>query len=343
MHFFCYAAFALLGMGKVDMSAIAPSWVRFEQYVEKFNKTYRDDVELKHRFRAFLESEEQVERLNALEGKNVYGWTKFSDLTKGEFKEQYLNFVPYDNEKRRQVGVQKVMNLSSNSYDWRDHGAVTPVKNQGNCGSCWAFSATESVESAHLVKYGGDAPTYLLSEQQLVSCDTNDYGCNGGDLPSAFSYVMSAGGIASETTYPYTSGNNGVDGTCKGFSVADNTKPTTYNYATTACYSSSCNDQDEGSLAANMVSVGPVGICVNAANWQYYYGGVMSSRSCGGNGYSDLDHCVQLVGFENIGSSAGYWLVRNSWDSDWGESGYIYLTYGSNTCGVADEAMFVTL
>jgi len=327
----------------VHLASIAPSWVRFERYVERFNKTYEDDAEVKHRFMAFLKSEEEVARLNALEGKPVYGWTKFSDLTREEFKAQYLNYAASDNEKRRQVHVQKPMNLTANSYDWRDHNGVTPVKNQGACGSCWAFSATETVESAHLIKYGGDAPTYLLSEQQLVSCDKGDYGCNGGDLPSAFSYIMSAGGMSSESSYPYTSGYNGNTGSCKSFTVAENTKPSAYRYATTACYSSSCDNQDEGSLAANMISVGPVGICVNAANWQYYYGGVMSSSSCGNNGYYDLDHCVQLVGFQDIGSSNGYWLVRNSWDSDWGEDGYIYLAYGDNTCGVADEAMFVTL
>jgi len=342
MHFIFCSALALLGMANVDLSAIAPSWVRFEQYVQDFGKIYKDNAEQKHRFRAFLQSEEEVDRLNALAGKNVYGLTKFSDLTKEEFKGQYLNFSPYENEKRRQVPVKKPINLTATSYDWRDHNAVTPVKDQGQCGSCWAFSATQTVESAHLVKYGGDANTFILSEQQLVSCDNGDGGCNGGDLPSAFSYVISAGGIASESSYPYTSGG-GSSGSCKSFTVVPETKPTAYNYATAACYSDSCDSQDEGSLAANMETVGPIGICVNAESWQYYTGGVMSSSDCGGNGYYDLDHCVQAVGFEDIGSSGGYWIVKNSWASDWGEDGYLYLAYGSNTCGIADEAMFVTL
>jgi len=341
MRFFVGSALALLGMGSVDLSAISTSWVRFEQYVNEFGKTYKDKDEQKHRFMAFLENEEEVAKLNAIEGKAIFGLTKFSDLTKEEFK-QYLNFKQYDNEKRKQVPVQKAKNATADSYDWRDHNGVTAVKDQGQCGSCWAFSATETVESAYLVK-NGDEASILLSEQQLVSCDTGDGGCNGGDLPSAFNYVKGAGGIASESSYPYTSGG-GDSGTCESFSVVANTKPTSYAYATPACYDSySCDSQDEGSLAKNLETVGPIGICVNAANWQYYVGGVMSASTCGGNGYYDLDHCVQLVGYYDIGSSDGYWMVRNSWAADWGEAGYIYLAYGSNTCGVADEAMFVRL
>jgi len=336
-----YSGLALLGMSRVS-----DSWFRFEKYVEKFNKTYADDAEKKHRFMAFLANEEEISKLNALEGKTIFGWTIFSDLTKEEFSER-LNFVPYDKEKRSQmlgeIPVHKSeKNLTTSSLDWRTMNAVTPVKDQGNCGSCWAFSAVQTVESAYLRKNTStDANNFLLSEQEVVSCDKTDAGCNGGDLPSAFEFIEWSG-LTTEQNYPYTSGDTGRSGSCMGFSPLEGTQPTSYKYGTPGCYNS-CNNQDEGNLATTMEEVGPIGICVNAAKWQNYNGGVMSKRSCGSHKYNHLDHCVQAVGFESIDTGSGYWIVKNSWTSDWGEDGYIYLAYGSNTCGIADEAIYVVL
>jgi len=342
------SSLALVAMGVVDLSTMLDGWRRFEHYTAKFGKTYEDDAEVKHRFMAFLQNEEEIAKLNLLEDKAIYGWTKFSDMTKEEFK-QLLNFVPYDKDRRDrlfgEIPVQEPeQKLTTSSVDWRTKNAVTPVKDQGDCGSCWAFSATETVESAYLmVNKNVSAETFLLSEQQVVSCDKTDGGCDGGDLPSAFDYIMSANGITSESAYPYTSGENGTSGSCESFEPLPNTKPMSYKYATPAC-SGHCNKQDEGTLAANLAAVGPVGICVNAERWQNYQGGVMSKRSCGSHHFNRLDHCVQLVGFNSISEkSKGYWIVRNSWTDEWGEDGYIYLAYGHNTCGVADEAMFVTL
>jgi len=341
-----YSGLALMGMSKLDLSSITPTWSRFESYVEKFNKTYGDDAERKHRFMAFLENEEEIEKLNKLEGKAIYGWTKFSDMTKEEFK-QRLSFVPYDKQRRStlfgDIPVRiPVKNLTTSSLDWRTMNAVTQVKDQGQCGSCWAFSAVQTVESAYLMaNKGTNAATFLLSEQEVVSCDKSDGGCNGGDLPSAFDYIESAGGLSTEAKYPYVSGD-GDSGTCEAFTTMGGTTPKSYAYATPTCYSS-CNSQDEDTLATNLEAVGPVGICVNAENWQNYYGGVMSANTCGSHKYWNLDHCVHLVGFNSIDSGSGYWIVKNSWASDWGEDGYIYISFGENTCGVADEAMYVVL
>jgi len=342
-----FSGLALLAMSRVDVSSsITDSVLRFKEYIEKFNKTYASDAEKSRRFMAFLRNEEEIAELNELEGKTVFGWTIFSDLTKEEFK-QRLNFVPYNKEKRSQIHgeipahkSEKKLNVSS--LDWRTMNAVTPVKDQGNCGSCWAFSATQTVESAYLMMHNGtSADTFLLSEQEIVSCDKSDAGCNGGDLPSAFEYLMWSG-LTTEAKYPYTSGDTGKTGTCMSFSPLAGTKPSDYKYATPGCYGR-CNEQDEETLASTMVEVGPVGICVNAEKWQNYNDGVMSKRSCGAHRYSSLDHCVQLVGYESIDSDDGYWIVKNSWSSDWGVDGYIHLAYGTNTCGMADEAMYVVL
>jgi len=348
MQFLSYCTLALVGMSRVDMSSITDSWRRFEDYVEKFAKTYKDDAERQHRFMAFMGNEEEITELNSLEGKSIFGWTKFSDMTKEEFSRR-LNFVPYDKERRAQlhgeVPVQiPVKPLTASNLDWRTMNAVTAMKDQGDCGSCWAFSATETIESGFLLHYKNtSASTFLLSEQQVVSCDKSDGGCNGGDLPSAFDYVMGVNGITTEAAYPYKSGNSGKTGKCKSFSPFANTTPTGYKYATPGC-TGGCNKQDESTLAANLATVGPVGICVNAAKWQNYVRGVMSKKSCGAHRFRSLDHCVQLVGFNSIDSATGgYWIVKNSWASDWGVKGYIHLAYGSNTCGLADEAMFVTM
>jgi len=182
------------------------------------------------------------------------------------------------------------------------------------------------------LKHGVNTP---LSPQQIVSCDKVDLGCNGGDLPSAYDYVET-NGLQSESSYPYTSGTSGSTGTCKYSAGSVVARISGYSYATPACFDS-CNSQDESTLLNNLASTGPVAICVYAEPWQFYISGILSS-SCS-HTYSTLDHCVQLVGYQT--GTTPYWLIRNSWGTSWGNAGYIYVKYGSNLCGVADEAMFV--
>jgi len=156
------------------------------------------------------------------------------------------------------------------------------------------------------------------------------------------------GDVEAETMYPYKSGNNGRDYTCKDDKqYIDETKPIKWTYATPACNYGRCKNQDEDTLAANLASQGPIGICVNAGsdNWQTYNSGVMTPSQCGSSAARALDHCVQLVGVHIAESDAekSYWIVRNSWAADWGVDGYIHLEMGDNTCGVANEALYVTL
>jgi len=222
--------------------------------------------------------------------------------------------------------------------DWRQKGAVSKVKDQAQCGSCWAFSATEQIESAWFLAKG---TLPILSPQQIVSCDKTDQGCNGGDTPTAYAYVKSAGGLESEAAYPYSSGG-GSTGTCKFKAASIVAKISGFSYATSPC-SGSCKTQDEATFANNVAAKGPASICVNAEAWQLYSSGVLSAKACGGSAYTDLDHCVQLVGYNKPASGKSYWIVRNSWGTSWGYSGYIYVEYGTNACGVADEATFVTI
>jgi len=201
--------------------------------------------------------------------------------------------------------------------DWRTKGALTHVKDQGQCGSCWAFSATEAIESyAHL---SGKHPLYTLSPQQITSCDKTDGGCNGGSPSRAYAYVHNAGGIETEASYPYTSGR-GVTGTCH----VDTSK---FVVKVTGSHAVA---RGEPSLQTALNN-GPVSVCVAANAFQTYHGGILAS--CPGT----IDHCVQAVGY-----TADYWIIRNSWGTGWGEAGFLRLKRGANLCHVADDVTYPT-
>jgi C1A family cysteine protease len=271
--------------------------------------------------------------VNRIEAKNkqsqgqgaVFGLNKFSDMAHDEWKAKYLSNVPRSTSERpvpQPTGVQ-----APQSLDWRTSGVVTAVKNQKQCGSCWAFSATETIESSWMMANNVTNITFApLAPQQIVDCDNMDGGCDGGNPYTAYQYVMSAGGLDKESAYPYT----GNDGPCEFKPASVGAKITGWKYA--------CGEEDEKTLLNNVASKGPLSICVDAQNWQDYTGGVMSGWQCAW--INVLDHCVQAVGYD-LNASTQYWLVRNSWGTDWGESGYIRLSYGDNTCGLTNEATYV--
>ena len=321
--------------------------VAFANFKKTFNKQYLSNEE--HSMRASI-FENTLARISAKRaaGDSTAGVTKFSDLTRSEFKQKYLTYKPVDAARRAAALKVEVHNgtlsAAPTSFDWRAKSAVTPVKDQGQCGSCWAFSATEQIESQWYL--AGNSLT-SFAPQQIVSCDKTDAGCDGGDTPTAFEYVEGAGGLATEASYPYTSGGTGGDDddddfakkgklSCLPFKT-DGGKISGYSYATPTC-TGACENQDLDILAVNLASTAPVSICVNAEAWQDYDSGVLTKEACGAIAYDDLDHCVQLVGY-----TADYWIVRNSWNTDWGVEGYIHLARADNTCGLADEATFVKI
>jgi len=178
--------------------------------------------------------------------------------------------------------------------------------------------------------HGHAIPT--LSPQQIVDCDTTSYGCNGGWTESAFMYVEQQGGLDTEASYPYA----GVNQNCAFKPSSVGAKVSGYKYAAPPC-NDTCDHQDEAALRASLTTLGPLSICVDASNWSDYVGGVFSDCS---HNYADQDHCVQLVGYN---WSKGYWIVRNSWNTDWGLDGYIYLKTGINACGLVDDADYPTI
>lgn len=237
------------------------------------------------------------------------GFTKFMDLTKEEFKAKYLaTSVPA-------AGTHVVILPTTNvpaSVDWRTKGAVTPVKDQQQCGSCWAFSTTGSLEGLSFLSGKG---LQSFSEQQLVDCSTSqgNQGCNGGLMDYGFTFVQ-ANGITLESAYPYTA----QDGTCST--------------QTGAFHIGGFSDVAAGDVTqlAAAVAARPVSVAVDANNWQLYSSGVFSDCS------DSLDHGVLAVGY-----TADAWIVKNSWNTNWGEDGYIRVARG-NTCGIANSASYPT-
>jgi len=248
------------------------------------------------------------------------------------FVRQYTNSI-----KTVATITDEMRSAAPPSLDWSAKGAITAVKDQGACGSCWAYSATEGIESGLFMATG---EMMDLSEQQMISCDKVDGGCHGGDLPTAFDYVTTSGGLNTMENYKDTSSSGGRTGRCEKKKEKNTVvKVTGYEYAVPPCESGgACLDQKESDMMAALNSFGPLSVCVNADDWDDYSAGIYEPKCSGAE--PELDHCVQLVGYDTTGSQP-YWKVRNSWASNWGEAGFIRLKMGENACGIADEAMYV--
>jgi len=228
----------------------------------------------------------------------------------------YLTYRP-SNATRDEVVPEPFLGATQ---DWRTKGAVTAVKDQAQCGSCWAFSTTEAIESYAFL---AGQPLKILSPQQINSCDKNDGGCNGGNTETAYRYVESAGGLELEADYPYTSGT-GRTGTCKfdASKIAISIK----GYKSVA--------RGESNLQ-NALGSGPVSVCLAARAFQSYHSGILSQCD------NQVDHCVQAVGFDTT-NSVPYWIVRNSWGTSWGERGYIRVEMGKDLCRISDDVTYPT-
>jgi len=299
-----------------------PARQQFIEFQHKFGKVYADSTEFEMRFNIFKANLIKATKMQEKDKFAKWGVTKFMDMTPTEFKNIILmkQTIPSGRTPKNLFSGKLAPIPEGTTFDWRDHSpaVVTPVYNQGQCGSCWAFSITENIESQWAL--AGNQLTGL-SMQQVVSCDSNDGGCNGGDPPTAYEYVIEAGGLEPYADYPYVSGE-GETGSCQ-VNTGD----------ILAHISSYTQIQSEQQAQSYLTSNGPLSVCVDAESWQYYNGGIISSESdCG----TSLDHCVMITGY---GSESGmnYWWVRNSWGSDWGQSGYLQVESGADICGIAQE------
>lgn len=300
----------------------------FEEFIVNFDKNYSSDEEKEHRFKIFEENLRVIQKLRMYEqGTAEYGVTMFADLTPEEFKEQYLGFrTDLRLENQIPFPQAKIPNIQlPTEFDWRHYNAVTPVKDQGSCGSCWAFSVTGNIEGQYAVKYG---KLLSLSEQELMDCDNLDKACNGGLPDNAYRAIENLGGLESESDYPYEA---------KQEKCHFNKQMTKVQIVSALNITS-----DETEMAQWLVQNGPISIGINANAMQFYFGGISHPWKFLCNP-DDLDHGVLIVGYgihkyPLFKKEMPYWIIKNSWGSRWGEQGYYRVYRGDGTCGLNKSA-----
>lgn len=311
----------VVGILSLFACASSDSWADFKR---RYNKSYGSDGSKRQ---AIFQANSKLAAAHNSEGRSwTQGVTQFSDLTEAEFKARHLCGLSGN---VGSVGAELAVHRYSGtvlpeSVDWRSAGAVTHVKDQASCGSCWAFSTTGSLEGRWQIASGRLVP---LSEQQLVDCDHDwDYGCGGGEPEDSMSFAQKTD-LCIESSYPY---------------IVDDAQ----------CHAAGCEvGLHQGSITGHIlvdrydkdammeaVSEGPVSVGVDAMLYQRYTGGILDDN-CG----TSIDHAVLLVGYGSE-SSLDYWLVKNSWGDSWGETGYIRMCRGcgmsSGECGILKQGVY---
>uniref|UniRef100_A0A5B6ZEN8 Putative low-temperature-induced cysteine proteinase-like n=1 Tax=Davidia involucrata TaxID=16924 RepID=A0A5B6ZEN8_DAVIN len=298
----------------------------FQQWKEKHGKVYKHAQEADKRLENFRNNLKYIMEKNSKRKSpsgHLVGLNKFADMSNEEFKQVYISKIKKPISKTETVrrrgsqGKAATACEAPSSLDWRKYGIVTAVKDQGDCGSCWSFSSTGAIEGINALVTGD---LISLSEQELVDCDKTNDGCEGGYMDYAFEWVVSNGGIDTESDYPYT----GVDGTC-------NTAKEEIKAVTIDGYED-IDEEESALLCAVIKQPISVGIDGSAFDFQLYTGGIYDG-SCSGDP-DDIDHAVLIVGYSSEGDE-DYWIVKNSWGADWGMEGYIYIRRNTNaTYGV---------
>jgi len=311
----------------VAVSALSASEQQFTNFISTYEKKYDGVEEFFERFAIFQSNLQFIADHNAGNHSTTMGLNNFADLTFSEFHSKYTGYTPRSSPQSylRSQNTEKIAVAADDVVDWRAKNIVTPVKNQQQCGSCWAFSATGSLEGAVALKFG---KLVSVSEQQLVDCSGSEgnLGCNGGLMDSAFEWWIKNGGACSQADYPYTARDGTCKTTCKNI---PETKVTGY---------VDIKEGDENGLA-DAVALTPVSVAIEADQvaFQFYKSGIFTA-ACGTN----LDHGVLAVGYDKT-PGQNYWIVKNSWGATWGENGYIRLVRGKNQCGISLAASYPKL
>ena len=325
VYTFCYTLALIVNCYQTTDLSLVSHLEEFNKWAVHYNRTWPTGTQtyITENFENWLENRELVRKHNekADEHGYVLELNNFADR-------KFVNFSGNLDSKNHKlvntileepVEKEEVDGLPDH-VDWREKNVVTPVKNQKQCGSCWTFSATGSMEGQHALKTG---KLISLSESQIVDCDTkgNDNGCGGGLMDGAFKYVIKNGGIETEKSYPYVPENESCS----------------FNKTDVAATFTSYHDVKggENGLKEAVATIGPISVAIDASEFmfQLYSGGVYHSWTCS---KTQLDHGVLVVGYGTTEDGKDYWLVKNSWGTEWGESGYIRMSRNkNNNCGIA--------
>jgi len=311
-----------------------PQFEKFASFMKTYNKQYSSREEFETRFKIFVDNVQRIDQLNARSTTAKYNVTRFSDMTVEEFRSYPCGVDKLSELTPKRPGFKPnyadlkadlAAIAAPSSWDWTTNGAVTPIKDQGQCGSCWAFSTIGNIEG---VNFLANKQLIGLSEQEEVDCSTTSYGCGGGWPFWAMSDILDSssikGGVDTESGYPYTA----EDGTCS-YSTSDEGTAIT-------AYKSYCTEEtdacDEDAMATLLYATGPLSACLDATPMQSYSGGIDNPTDCDPNA---IDHCITIVGYgTDSASGLKYWKIKNSWGTSWGESGYYFLIRGTGACGI---------
>ncbi|XP_050727206.1 procathepsin L-like isoform X2 [Eriocheir sinensis] len=313
----------------VAAAVATPTLNEWQQFKARYGKQYRSTKEESYRQSVYEQNQEFINSHNEQYENGLVSFTlamnQFGDMTTEEINAAMNGLLSAGKKVPRGTMYQPLVDELPDTVDWRDKGAVTPVKDQKACGSCWAFSATGSLEGQHFLSTG---KLVSLSEQNLVDCSDKygNFGCGGGLMDNAFRYIKDNNGIDTEESYPYEAKN----GPCRFNS--DNVGATLSSYV-------DIQHGSEDDLQKAVAEKGPVSVAIDASTstFHFYSRGIYYDEKCSS---SFLDHGVLAVGY-GTDDSSDYWLVKNSWNETWGDSGYIKMSRNrNNNCGIASQASY---